>query len=140
MLIPILSILLLSLQWVFKKTKTNFLRYTGYRNFINDYYFVQTANFMHYCCQKTLDYDTVYDVGRINYFLSITNSYESLSKFKSKIFQASKLSLYDFSTLYTTLPHHLIKDKLIVLFDRTFVRENTRCLACYEECAFDFHF
>ena len=35
-LIPILSILLLSLQWVLKKTKTDFLRYTGYRNFIND--------------------------------------------------------------------------------------------------------
>ena len=36
-----------------------------------------------------------------------------LNKFKSKNFQASKLSTYDFSTLYTTLPHHLIKDKLI---------------------------
>ena len=34
--IPILSILLLSLQWVLKKIKTDFLRYSGYRNFIND--------------------------------------------------------------------------------------------------------
>ena len=34
--IPILSILLLSLQWVLKKSKTDFLRYIGYRNFIND--------------------------------------------------------------------------------------------------------
>ena len=31
---------------------------------------------------------------------------------------------YAFSTLYTTLPHHLIKDKLIDLFNRTFIREN----------------
>ena len=31
-----LSILLLSLQWVLKKSKKDFLRYIGYRNFIND--------------------------------------------------------------------------------------------------------
>ena len=59
-----------------------------------------------------------------------------LNKFKSKNFQASKLSTYDFSTLYTTLPHHLIKDKLIDLINRTFIRENTQYLACNEECAF----
>ena len=44
-----------------------------------------------------------------------------------------------FSTLYTTLPHHLIKDKLIDLINRTLIRENTQYLACNEECAF-FHF
>ena len=48
----------------------------------------------------------------------------------------SKLSTYDFSTLYITLPHHLIKDKLIDLINRTFIRENTQYLACNEECAF----
>ena len=46
------------------------------------------------------------------------------------------MSTYDFSTLYTTLPHHLIKDKLIDLIKRTFIRENTQYLACNEECAF----
>ena len=46
------------------------------------------------------------------------------------------MSTYDFSTLYTTLPHHLIKDKLIDLINRTFIRENTPYLACNEECAF----
>ena len=46
------------------------------------------------------------------------------------------MSTYDFSTLYTTLPHHLIKDKLIYLIDRTFIRENTQYLACNKECAF----
>ena len=49
---------------------------------------------------------------------------------------ASKLSTYDFSTLYTTLPLHLIKDKLIALIERTFSREKTLCLACNEERAF----
>ena len=42
----------------------------------------------------------------------------------------------DVSTLYTTLPHHHIKDKIIDLINRTFIRENTQYLACNEECAF----
>ena len=46
------------------------------------------------------------------------------------------MSTYDFSTLYTTLPHHLIKDTIIDLINRTFIRENTQYLACNEECAF----
>ena len=46
------------------------------------------------------------------------------------------MSTYDFSTLYTTLPHQLIKDKLTDLINRTFIRENTKYLACNEECAF----
>ena len=68
-------------------------------------------------------YDTVYERDEINCFWSIKNSNDILDKFKSKNFQASKLSTYDFSTLYTTLPHHLIKDKLIDLINRTFIRE-----------------
>ena len=35
-----------------------------------------------------------------------------------------------FSTLYTTLPHNLIKDKLIDLIERTFQREGSPHLAC----------
>ena len=42
--------------------------------------------------------------GQLKFLMDVLN------KFKSKNFQASKLSTYDFSTLYTTLPHHLIKD------------------------------
>ena len=42
-------------------------------------------------------------------FWSVKNSNDVLNKFKSKNFQASKLSTYDFSTLCTTLLHHLIK-------------------------------
>ena len=79
--------------------------------------------------------DTVYERDGINYFWSIKNSNDVLNRFKSKTFQASKLSTYDFSTLYTTLPHHLITDKLIDLIDRTFIRENTLYLAGNEECA-----
>ena len=81
-------------------------------------------------------YDTVYERDGINYFWSVKNSNDVLNKFKFKNFQASKLSTYDFSTLYTTLPHHPIKDKLIDIINRTFIRENTQYLACNEECAF----
>ena len=44
-------------------------------------------------------------------FWSIKSSDEVLSKLKSRGFHASSLSTYDFSTLYTTLPHDLIKKK-----------------------------
>ena len=46
------------------------------------------------------------------------------------------MSTDDFSTLYFTLPHHLIKHELIDLINRTFIWENIQYLACNEECAF----
>ena len=39
----------------------------------------------------------------------------------------------DFSTLYTTLPHDLIKNQLIDLIENTFRREEVLYLACNEE-------
>ena len=46
------------------------------------------------------------------------------------------MSTYDFSTLYTTLPHNLIKDKLIDLIEKTFQREGSSYLACSDRNAF----
>ena len=40
-----------------------------------------------------------------------------------------RLSTYDFSTLYTTLPHNYIKDKLVDLIERTFQREGCPYIA-----------
>ena len=48
----------------------------------------------------------------------------------------TSLSTYDFSTLYTTLPHSLIKDKLIDLIERTFKREGSPSHACNDINAF----
>ena len=48
----------------------------------------------------------------------------------------TSLSTSDFSTLYTTLPHNLIKDKLIDLIERAFQREGSPYLACYDRNAF----
>ena len=48
----------------------------------------------------------------------------------------TSLSTYDFSTLYTTLSHKLIKDKRIDLIERTFQREGSPYLACNDRNAF----
>ena len=55
---------------------------------------------------------------------------------KSRGFLAPGLSTYDFSTLYTTLPHNLIKEKLTELIEHTFNREGSLYLACYVKKAF----
>ena len=52
-------------------------------------------------------------------FWPINNSGEVLSKLKDIGYQATSLSTYDFSTLYTTLPHNLIKEKLPDLIEPT---------------------
>ena len=50
------------------------------------------------------------------------NSGEVLNKLKCRGLRATSLSTYDFSTLYTTLPHNLIKEKLLDLIEWTFKR------------------
>ena len=62
----------------------------------------------------------VYERSSKNLFWSIKNSGEISDKLKARDFNATSLSTYDFSTLYTTLHHNLIKDKLIDLIERTF--------------------
>ena len=46
------------------------------------------------------------------------------------------MSTYDFSTLNTTLPHILIKDKIGDLIERTFQREGPFYIACNDRNAF----
>ena len=45
-----------------------------------------------------------------------------LSKLKCRVFCTASLSTYDFSSLYTTLPHNLINEKILVLIEWTFKR------------------
>ena len=59
--------------------------------------------------------EKVYEMSGKNLFWSIKNSGEVLNKLKSRGFRATSLSTYDFSTLYTTLPHNLIKEKLKII-------------------------
>ena len=47
------------------------------------------------------------------------------------------MSTYDFSTLYTTLPHNLIKEKLLDLIERTFYKkEGELYVVCNDKNAF----
>ena len=71
-----------------------------------------------------------------NMFWSIKNSGEVLNKLKSRGFRATSLSTHDFSTLYTTLLHNLIKEKLINLIEWTLKREGSPYIACNERQAF----
>ena len=49
-------------------------------------------------------------------------------------YQATSLSTYDFCTLYTTLPHNLIKEKILDLIERTFyIKEGKLYLACNDQ-------
>ena len=55
---------------------------------------------------------------------------------KSRGFLASGLSTYDFFTLYTSLPHNLIKEKLTELIEQTINREGSLHLACNDKNTF----
>ena len=80
--------------------------------------------------------EKVYEMSGKNLFWSIKNSGEVLNKLKSRGFRATSLSTYGFSTLYITLPHNLIKEKLINLIEWTFKREGSPYIACNERQAF----
>ena len=59
-----------------------------------------------------------------------------MDKLKARDINATSLSNYDFSTLYTTLPHNLIKDKVTDINKGTFNREGSPNLACNDRNAF----
>ena len=51
------------------------------------------------------------------------------NKLKARDCNATSLHIYDYFTLYTTLPHYLFNDKLNDLIERTFYREGSPYLA-----------
>ena len=69
------------------------------------------------------------------YFAILKIQSETLDKLKASDSKATSLSTYDFSTLYSTLPRNLIKDKLMDLIERAFIREGSPYLACYNRNA-----
>ena len=135
-----------------KKIKTKFLRFTGYLNSIkpckarfiaNSNYCTTTelSTLLTSCLTAVKKHDIkycekVYERSSQNLFCSIRNSGEILDNLKARDFNATSLSTYNFSTLYTTLPHNLIKDKLIDLIERTLNKEGSPYLACNDRNAF----
>ena len=56
-------------------------------------------------------------------FWPMKSSGEVHSKLKDIGYQVTSLSTYECSTLYTTLPHNLIKEKLLELIERIFYKK-----------------
>ena len=71
-----------------------------------------------------------------NLVCSIKNSCEVINMLKSRGFRAASLSTYDFSTLYTTLLHNLIKDKLVDFIERIVQREGSLYISCNDRYVF----
>ena len=75
------------------------------------------------------------------YMRDLGNTYFGLlkiDKLKARDFNATIFFTFDFSTLYFTLPHNLIKDKLIDIIERTFKREGSPDLASNDRMRFNF--
>ena len=72
----------------------------------------------------------------MNYFWSIKNSSEVIEKLRLRNFQGSQVSSFDFSTLYTSLPHDLIKSKVLSLVKWCFNRESKTYLCMSDKAGF----
>ena len=68
--------------------------------------------------------ETAFSNSNVNYFWSIKNSSEVIEKLRLRNFQGSQVSSFDFSTLYTSLPHDLINAKVLSLVNWCFNRES----------------
>ena len=69
--------------------------------------------------------DTVYSRSGINHMWILKNSKELLENLKSRSFSnVTSIKTFDFSTLYTTLPHEKLKTRLKQIIHNAFVTKN----------------
>ena len=142
----------ISFVYLLMRIIASFLRDTGYQNSIKDpisNVFADSSS----CTTTELSiiltscltafenhvikyFETVFERNGENLFWSVKNSGEILNKLKCKGLLASSVSTYDFSTLFFTLPHNLIKENLTELIERSFNRDCSLYLACNEKRAF----
>ena len=78
---------------------------------------------MNYCSKA-------YEHNGINYFWSVKNSLEFLDKLQAFEKPLETVDSYDFSTLYTTLPHYLIKQILSYLIEWCFDKTDQKYICC----------
>ena len=88
--------------------------------------------------QSATDYIQECKIGNsnVNYFWSIKNSFEVIEKLRLRNFQSSQVSSFDFSTLYTPLPHDLFKAKVLSLVNCCFNRESKTYLCTSDTAGF----
>ena len=77
-----------------------------------------------------------YENNGINYFWSVKNSLEVLDKIHAFNGPYNSVDSYDFSTLYTTLPHNLIKKKFLYLIKWSFEKSHCNFICCNSFKAF----
>ena len=80
--------------------------------------------------------ETAFSNSNVNYIWSIKNSSEVIEKLRLRNFQGSQVSSFDFSTLYTSLPHDLIKAKVLSLVKWCFNRESKTYLCTSDRAGF----
>ena len=80
--------------------------------------------------------ETAFSNSNVNYFWSIKNSSEVIEKLRLRNFQGSQVSSFDFSTLYTSLPHDLIKAKVLSLVKWCFNRQSKTYLCTSDKAGF----
>ena len=80
--------------------------------------------------------ETALSNSNVNYFLSIKNSSEVIEKLRLRNFRGSQVSSFDFSTLYTSLPHELSKAKVLSLVNWCFNRESKTYLCTSDKAGF----
>ena len=77
--------------------------------------------------------ETAFSNSNVNYFWSIKNSSEVIERLRLRNFQGFQVSSFDFSTLYTSLPHYLIKEKVLSLVKWCFNRESKTYLCASDK-------
>ena len=80
--------------------------------------------------------EKVYERSGKNIFWSIENSCEVINNLNLRGFRAASLSVYDLSTLYTTLLQSRVKDKPVDLIKSIFQRGCSLYIACNDRQAF----
>ena len=80
--------------------------------------------------------ENAFSNSNVNYFWSIKNSSEVIEKLRLRNFQGSQVSSFNFSTLYTSLQHDLIKENVLSLVKWCFNRESETYLCTSDKAGF----
>ena len=85
--------------------------------------------------------ETVYSRSGINHMWILKNSKDLLDNLKSRSFsQVSSIKTFDFSTLYTTLPHDKLKSRLKETIHKAFSHRNYGSKICCVRLQFHIFF
>ena len=79
---------------------------------------------------------TAFSNSNVNYFWSIKNSSEVIDKLRLCNLQGAQVSSFDLSTLNVSLPHALIKAKVLSLVNWCFNRESKSYICTSDEAGF----